>query len=121
MFFTYSHYCHPHYISWFTASYSYDNTWDTNVNQTSGWAHRNNDGRGDTGSARMKGKHFRGLMAFERFIHPYTLMAVGAVGGLVYLGMSTFKKKDRIVNNRVNAWWNTFDFSFSPPVHIFNK
>ena len=41
-------------------------------------------------------------MAFERFIHPYTLMAVGAVGGLVYLGMSTFKKKDRIVNNGVN-------------------
>ena len=82
-------------------SHSYDNSWDSNVKQRSGWADHD---KHKAGSTRMKGKHFRGLMAFERLIHPYTLAAVGAVSGLVYLGMSTLKKKDKVVDNGVNAW-----------------
>ena len=81
--------------------HSYDNSWDTSVQQRSGWADR---GKHGSSSTRMKGKHYRGLMAFERLIHPYTLMAVGAVSGLVYLGMSSSEKKDRIASNGVNAW-----------------
>ena len=83
---------------------SYDNSWDSRVKQRSGWADHSSDDRNGASSTRMKGRHYRGLMAFERLIHPFTLMAVGTVGGLIYLGMSSMEKNKKTVNNGVSAW-----------------